>query len=271
MAGFAPAADGRVALLNPLSAEESHLRDALLPGLLRRVEHNWAHGVRNVRLYEIGTVFFPAAGDVPAREEMRVAAVFTGQSERAHWTGGARAYDLWDLKGLAEELAGVLGADAPRAASGSSGAILDPAERFEMSGVTRGEAGAVLPGAVDAPAWADRVYALEMTLSPSERGAVKYAALPEFPGAERDLALLVPDGTAAAELERVIRGAAGALLEEVGPFDMYAGPGIPAGTRSLAWRLRFRRADRTLTDAEVDRAVDAVLRALGEELNVVRR
>jgi len=271
MAGFAPAAEGRVALLNPLSAEESHLRDALLPGLLRRVEHNWAHGVRNVRLYEIGTVFFPAADGGVAREEMRVAAVLTGQSERPHWTGGARPYDLWDLKGLAEELAGVLGAEAPRPATRSSGAVLDGAEHFEIGGALRGEAGAVLPGAVDAPAWADRVYALEITLSAAERGAVKYAALPEFPGVERDLALLVPDGTAAADVERVIRGAAGPLLEDVGPFDMYAGPGIPAGTRSLAWRLRFRRSDRTLTDAEVDRAVDAVLRALGEEMNVVRR
>ena len=270
-AGFAPAADGRVALLNPLSAEESHLRDALLPGLLRRVEHNWAHGVRNVRLYEIGTVFFPAGGDAVAREEIRVAAVLTGQAERPHWTGGARAYDLWDLKGLAEELAAVLGAEALRPAGGGTGAIIDGAERFEIGGASHGEAGAVLPAAVDAPAWADRVYALELTLAAAEPGAVKYAALPEFPGVERDLALLVPDGTPAAEVERVIRGAAGALLEDVGPFDMYAGPGIAAGTRSVAWRLRFRRADRTLTDAEVDRAVDAVLRALGEELNVVRR
>jgi phenylalanyl-tRNA synthetase beta chain len=60
--GFAPAAEGRVALLNPLSAEESHLRDALVPGLLRRVEHNWARGTRDVRLFEIGTVFLPDRG-----------------------------------------------------------------------------------------------------------------------------------------------------------------------------------------------------------------
>jgi phenylalanyl-tRNA synthetase beta chain len=274
MAGFAPAADERVGLLNPLSAEESHLRDALVPGLLRRVEHNWAHGVRNVRLYEIGTVFFAAADGAVAREEIRVAAAFTGLSEPLHWSGGARPYDLWDLKALLSDLADVLGTDAPRPGTdGARSPVFQPGERLELAagGAARGEAGTVLPGAVDAPAWADRLFALEITLAPNQRATVKYAALPEYPAVERDLALLVPDATPAAEVERVIRSAAGPLLEEVVPFDLYAGQGIPAGTRSLAWRLRFRRPDGTLTDAEVDRPIEAVLRSLGEELNVVRR
>ena len=72
-AGFAGSHDSRVPLLNPLSSEESHLRDELLPGLLRRVEHNWSHGVRDIRLYEVGTAFFPVEGDALPTEEMRVA------------------------------------------------------------------------------------------------------------------------------------------------------------------------------------------------------
>ncbi|MBW3629117.1 MAG: phenylalanine--tRNA ligase subunit beta [Gemmatimonadetes bacterium] len=272
-AGFAPAADSRVPLLNPLSSEESHLRDAVLPGLLRRVEHNWAHGVRNVRLYEIGTAFLPAPGETVPREEIRVAAAFTGLSEPLHWSGPGRSYDLWDLKALLEELAATLGAAAPQPATvGGATGLLDAVEGFEVSGVgaVRAEAGAVLASSVDSPAWADRLFGLEITLSAADVASIRYAPLPEYPAVERDLALLVPQGTAAAELERVIRSAAGTLLEEVGPFDLYAGAGIPEGTRSLAWRLRFRRPDRTLTDAEVDRSVDGVLRAL-EELNVSRR
>ncbi|HEV2146446.1 MAG TPA: phenylalanine--tRNA ligase subunit beta, partial [Longimicrobiaceae bacterium] len=103
--GFAPAAEGRVPVLNPLSSEEGSLRDALVPGLLRRVEHNWAHGVRDVRLFEVGTVFSPAGGGAVPREEIRVAAAFTGASRPAHWSGAAAAWDVWDLKGLMEELA----------------------------------------------------------------------------------------------------------------------------------------------------------------------
>ena len=91
------------------------------------------------------------------------------------------------------------------------------------------------------------------------------------PGSERDLALLVPTALAAGEVGRTIRESAGELLEDVFPFDLYEGKGIPEGTRSVAFRLRFRAADRTLTDAEVDAAVSRVLAALEERHGVRRR
>jgi phenylalanyl-tRNA synthetase beta chain len=124
---------------------------------------------------------------------------------------------------------------------------------------------------VDAPAWAEPVYALEVALPDGlARPPRTYRTLPEFPPVERDLALLVPESVPAAMVEETIRAAAGELLEAVGPFDLYAGKGIPAGTRSLAFRLRFRLRERTLTDAEVDRAVERVLAGL-EERDVHRR
>jgi phenylalanyl-tRNA synthetase beta chain len=117
------------------------------------------------------------------------------------------------------------------------------------------------------------VWALEVTLPAAAAGLPHpvYQPLPEFPAVERDLALLVPDRVPASEVERVIRNAAGDLLAAVWPFDLYAGKGVPAGVRSLAWRLRFRRPDRTLTDAEVDAAVERLLSALQEHLDVRRR
>jgi phenylalanyl-tRNA synthetase beta chain len=272
--GFAPAADGRVPVLNPLSSEEGSLRDALVPGLLRRVEHNWAHGVRDVRLFEVGTVFSPAGGGAVPREEIRVAAAFTGASRPAHWSGGAAAWDVWDLKGVLEELAEEHGAALEVGAPALLGAAVVPTEAFRLStdGAEQGGGGRVAPGSVDAPAWAGDVWVLEARL-PVDRGAeaAAYRALPEQPASERDLALLVPRGVAAAEVETAIRGAAGPLLESVGPFDLYEGKGIPEGTRSVAFRLRFRAPDRTLTDAEVDASVAAVLAALEERLGVRRR
>src|SRR5688500_13622033 len=105
---FAPERDGDIALLLPLSAEESSLRRELLPSLLRRVEHNWARGADDVRLFEIGTGFaaVTTAGELPA-ETRRVAVALGGRRAPAHWTGSADAFDVWDLKGVLEELVGM--------------------------------------------------------------------------------------------------------------------------------------------------------------------
>jgi phenylalanyl-tRNA synthetase beta chain len=264
-AGFAAETPNAVPLLNPLSAEEGFLRTTLLPGLLRRLEHNLAHGVRDVRLFEIGTVFAPAADGGLPREERRVAAAFTGASRPPHWSGPAPDWDEWDLKGLMDELA----AEHARATVEAA----DGAFVLSVDGGSVGNGRVAAEGEVDAPAWAGPVFVLEVRLpdAAASRRAVTYQPLPVHPGSERDLALLVPTGTMGAEVSSTIREAAGALLEEVYPFDLYEGKGIPEGTRSLAFRLRFRAPERTLTDAEVDGAVSRVLSALEERHGVRRR
>jgi len=271
--------EGDVPLLNPLSAAESRLRRALVPGLLHRVEHNFARGVRHVRLFEIGTVFAPAPTPAePPLESTRLAAAFCGARHPPHWSGEAPAFDLWDLKGLLAELAAALGLDetavepapdapAPVYASGLAFLLRGP------DGAVLGAGGRVAPHAIDAPAWADPVWALEVELRPAlvGREPPTFQPLPAFPAIERDLALLVPDELPAARVEAVAREAAGPLLEAIAPFDLYRGRGIPAGTRSIAYRLRIRAPDRTLTDAEADAVVARVLRRLREELHVERR
>jgi phenylalanyl-tRNA synthetase beta chain len=263
--GFAPESAGAVPLLNPLSAEEGFLRTAMVPGLLRRLEHNLAHGVRDVRLFEVGTVFTAAPGGGLPREERRVAAAFTGTSGPPHWSGAAPDWDVWDLKGLMEELAAL-----------HPGAVVDAADgRFTVSvdGHARGNGRVAAEGEVDAPAWAGPVFVLEVRLPEvaASHRAVKYQPLPVHPGSERDLALIVPTTVRGADVSATIREAAGVLLEDVYPFDLYEGKGIPEETRSLAFRLRFRAPERTLTDAEVDGAVTSVLAALEERHGVRRR
>jgi phenylalanyl-tRNA synthetase beta chain len=282
-AAFAEAADRRVPLLNPLSSEESHLRDDLVNGLVRRVQHNWAHGVRSVRLYEIGSVFRPAAGPVPD-EEVRVAAVFTGPAQPPHWSEQTRSYDIWDLKALAGELSELLrGAvelpvsrvQGDSAGSREPGAPWQASETLSLTadGKGIGTAGPLDPRKLDPPAWAEPVWGLEAALRvpASARAVVPYRELPAQPAVERDLALVVPQGVVAGEVLRVISGRGGELLEAVWPFDLYAGSGISEGARSIAWRLRFRHPGRTLTDAEVDQSIAKVLAGLEEELGVHRR
>ncbi len=261
--GFAPESAGEVRVLNPLSAEEGFLRGALTPGLLRRVEHNFAHGVRDVRLFEVGTVFRAGpAGAVP-HEERRVAAAFSGARAPRHWTGEAGSYEVWDLKGMLEELA----REYPEARVEAVGASFNVAAGEGSLG------GGGLAAGVDAPAWAAPVWTLELRLPdvPVDRRSTRYVPLPTQPASERDLALLLPHGVSAEQVGATLVDAASALLEGLAPFDLYEGKGLPEGTRSVAWRLRFRAADRTLTDAEVDAEVERVLRALEERHGVRRR
>lgn len=275
-AAFAPEAGNTLALLNPLSAEEGFLRSSLAPGLLRRVEHNFARGVRDVRLFSVGTVFARGEDGALPHEEFRVAAAFTGARAPLHWGGAAEAFDAWDLKGLLEELATEFegGRVEPGATEGIAPATAGGTTlRLAVGETPTGGGGEAASGTVDAPAWAAPVFVLEARVPAkvAERRATTYRPLPEFPASDRDLALLVPVTVSSADVGATIRDAAGRLLETVFPFDLYEGKGVPEGTRSLGWRLRFRKAEGTLTDAEVDAATERVLRALEERHGVRRR
>jgi phenylalanyl-tRNA synthetase beta chain len=228
------------------------------------VERNWAAQGRDVRLFEIGTCFAPGApGDRPG-ETTRVAAVVTGSREPAHWTASGKGPDVdrWDLKGLLEA---VLELAHPTAAVQVDG------DRWVIraaDGSSAGWAGAL---AADAPRWAAPLFGLELTLDPSPRAALAYRAVPATPAADRDIALVVPDGVPAGAVLEQIRGAAGPALEWIGVIDEYRGAGVAEGHRSVAIRLRFRRADRTLRDQEVDEAVRKVLESLEHERGIVLR
>jgi phenylalanyl-tRNA synthetase beta chain len=114
---------------------------------------------------------------------------------------------------------------------------------------------------------------LEAALTPAmvQPEPVSFRALPAFPAIERDLALVLPAGLVAADVERAIRTAAGPLLEDVGVFDVFADERFGAGRRSVAFRLRFRAPDRTLVDAAVDAATVHILQHLQDDHGVERR
>lgn len=281
---FAPVGEGDVEVANPLATTEPVMRWAITPALLRRVEYNLAHGNRDVRLFEIGTAFRSAGAGEPPHETTHVSAVLTGLREPSHWSREDEALTVWDLKALAEATAEIAfpGVGSVRPHAGSEGAHgtlpghLDPAMAFDVldgAGAVVGHAGRVGADAVDTPAWAGDVWALEVALPsmPAPRPVPTHAPLPTFPASERDVALLVPDHLSAREVGAHIEQFGGKDLESVELFDVYRGDEVADGGRSIAFRLRFRSPKRTLTDKDVDKSMKTVLKRLEEDLGVTTR
>jgi phenylalanyl-tRNA synthetase beta chain len=259
------AADGpdSVRLLNPLAADDAWLRRRLLPGLVRLVEANWANRVADVRLFEIGTAFSAAPAGERPREERRVAAVLTGRREPEHWTGtGEARFDIWDLKGRLEAAVALAIPDAEVQVEGEAWVVRNRAGRVV------GEGG---PLTADAPPWAAPLFGFELLVDPVPRRPAPFTPLPTTPSSERVLALLLPEGVGARQVEALFHQVGGTLLERVVVESDYRGPELPTGTRSVAFRLTFRAPDRTLRDSEVDEAEARLLATLAQELGIQRR
>ena len=284
---FVKGGEGHVRIANPIAENEGYLRRDVLDSLARRVEYNFAHMQRNVRLFEIGSAFLPGKGPLP-REELRVAAAVTGERRPPHFTEPRPpVYDEWDAKALGERITAVAFPGRRIAIRpGGEGALWT----IEVDGTDRGRIARL---SLDAPVWAAPAYGVELRLevlsaaqlappgtsahakasgaAPSRAGVQRYRPLPTAPAVERDVALLVPDGVSAEAVERAVRASAGDLLESLVLFDEFRGAGVPAGHRSLAWRLTFRHPERTLRDKEVDGRREKLLRTLETDLGVRQR
>ena len=273
---------GYVRVANPLAEDEPYLRREILDTLARRAEANLAHMQGNVRLFEIGSVFQPTDGAMP-RELVRAGVLVMGLRHPEHFaTPGGQTWDEWDAKAIAERMA--------RVAHPGGEVVVESGEGEWLWRVMVGgrDVGGVRHVALDAPVWAAAAFGVEMLLAEMANAPVappgenaregappraarhwpRYLPVPTTPAAEFDLALLVPEDVAAAQVERSIRATAGELLERIRLFDEYTGKGIPDGTRSLAWRLTFRHPERTLRDKEIEGRRAKILSVLDKELHV---
>src|SRR5947208_15441196 len=260
-----------VPILNPMSAEEAYLRRRLLPGLVRRIEYNWANRNRDIRLFEVGTVFRKGtgtgAGGGGPEEWTSVAGVLTGARRPPHWSEGAKVpdMDIWDLK---YHFALAVAVAAPscdvRPATGEAVGWV----AVERGGQLVGWAG---PLEADAPVWAAPLFGFEVRLAAAQPDLGVYRSLPLQPPVERDLALVLPPGVTAAQVSDVLRRTVAPLLERLEGFDEYRGPGLPPGHRSVAWHCTFRDPERTLRERDVDALLARGLEAVEGELGVRRR
>jgi len=263
---FVASPDALVAIANPLSEKFAVLRPSLLPGLLDALIYNRRRDTDDVRLFEIGGAFTPEG------EAARVAWLMTG-ARSDHWSGAGGDQDPFDAKGIAELIGGALGVRLTARATdgrawcirGRAGDLVigdgDSAPVAGAFGQLRpdllaarglGHGGAVVGGEIDLGALAEHAAGRDTRIDP----------LPRYPSIVRDLSVIVSERLPAAEVRGTIRSIAPATLVSVREFDRYQGAGVPEGHVSLSLRLTFRDRDRTLTDGDVQRAVDAVVAAL---------
>jgi phenylalanyl-tRNA synthetase beta chain len=250
-------------LLWPLSEAQAALRTSLLPGLGEVLRRNLSRRLTEVRVFEIGTVFWPEGEGQLPREPRLVAGLLTGETGGGEWWSPRRAADFFDAKGAVETFLDALGVRRYEFHPAAWPA-LHPGRRAELvvAGEPAGFVGELHPEVGAALAAPERVAVFEVNLEVVARAAVEPVAfrpLPRFPAVSRDLAVSLPEDVAARTVEAAVREAGGELLEQLRLFDVYAGGNLPAGQRSLAFALSFRASDRSLTDAEVDRVLAGIV------------
>ena len=283
-------------LANPLNDAEPLLRTSLLPGLLGVLRRNVGRGIGDVALFEIGPVFRPGPEPLPVpprppvdrrpsdteikeldaalpAQPVRVGVVLAGAREQPGWWGPGRPATWSDAVEAARLVARQAGVEVTVRADehppwhpGRCAAVL-------RDGHLVGHAGELHPRVVTALGLPPRTCAMEVDLEllGEDTTPVTAPRLSTYPPATQDVALVVADEVAAADVEAALRDGAGDLLESVRLFDVYRGEQVGPGTKSLAYALRFRAPDRTLTAEETSAARDAAVGEAARRTGAVQR
>lgn len=287
-----------VRLANPLSDEAPLLRTTLLPGLLAAARRNLGRGSAEVALSEVGLVFQgtgvglsvdpprPTVAHRPSPEQVdalgallpaqprHLAAVLAGERERAGWWGAGRAATWADAIGVARGIAEDLGVALDVRAAALMPWHPGRCAALVVAGGVIGHAGELHPGVVAALGLPPRTVALELDLDALTAAVPAVAPAPSFatmPVAKEDLAVVVAADVPAEQVRRALLRGGGDLVESVRLFDAYTGDQVGPGRRSLAFALRLRAPDRTLSAAEVAAVRQAALDAVAEQFGAVLR
>ena len=261
-----------MAVANPMSASHQYLRPTLHASILGTLAANQGHGAGPFRFFEAGRVFLPRSADLPEEVEM-VTGVLAGRREETSWLTGGDSFDFFDAKGVVDSVLQRLG--VLPVYEQATNALFHPGRCAVI------KAGEIKVGFVGEVHWDIRGrFGLEGTVAAFELDLARllavipesdrqFTALSRYPAATRDLALVVPNDVPGGRVNDIIRRHR--LVERAELFDVYAGDNLPEGFKSLAFHVYFRAADRTLTNEEVNRSLDGLLRMLEREANASLR
>lgn len=244
----------RVILSNPMDVDEEYMRSGLLTGLVEAVRRNFNQGERNVRLFEIGRTFESVSeGERPVERES-LALILTGAASDT-WKE-RRAADFYELKGIVESLMDALNITGFTIQRGSV-EYLHPGQSAVLvrDGLNLAQMGRLHPRVASLFKFRQPVYVAEFDfqqLLHTDAAINRYKPLPRYPSITRDVSALLPEDIGWSEIERAIRSLSISEIVDLSVFDVYKGSGVPAGLKSVAFRVVYRRDDRTLTDDEAE-------------------
>ncbi len=268
-----PEGDARykaVQILNPISEEYPVMRTTLVPSILDAAVRNRAQKNHDIWAFETAAVYEEAADKDSLPTERYMAAGFmTGRADEAQWSVAARQTDFYDVKGVVEAVLAALRVenytltttDEPYYHPGVSAA-------YEVDGVTIATLGELHPQVAKNYDLEGKCYLFEINISAlleTVRSQLQYTPISKFPGITRDLAIVAPKSVSAETIQQIILANGGDKLESAYVFDVYEGEHIAEGFRSLAYTIGFRSTEGTLTDADVDEPIQAIINALAEK------
>ena len=250
---------------NPLGEDASIMRTVALPSMLAILARNNAYHNDAVKLYELAKVYLPKPGQILPDEPKHLVLGTYGEHE-----------DFFKMKGEIEAFLRGMNVPEARYTAEKHDPTFHPGRcaRVSVGGVDLGCFGQIHPLVARSYGIDGEIFAAELNftaLLSLQLPEKTYTPLPKYPAVTRDIAVVCDEAVTVAALSDCIRAAGGKLLRSVELFDIYRGKGIASGSKSAAFRLTLRADDRTLTDADSDGVVSAVLAALGKELNAKLR
>lgn len=254
-----------VAVLNPLSEEHGIMRTTTIPSMLEVLARNYSRRIPEIRLFELSYVYMPKSlpmTELPEEKEILTIGMYGNE-------------DFFSIKGAVEELFDYLGIEDYNISRGADTAF-HPGRTAEVwiAGKKAGIIGEVHPDVLENYGIGKRAYigVIEAEhLIANVRMVRMYRQLPKYPAVDRDIAMVVKDDIAVGDIENIIKAGAGEILEEVKLFDVYKGGQIPQGSKSVAFSLSFRAADRTLTDDEINAVMSGIVEQLKGKANAQLR
>ena len=262
-----------VPIMNPLSDEYPLVRTTLLSSIFDNLARNLARKNDDVALFEVGSVFFPKALPVTELpdEVVKIAGAITGRRNAQGWNQTNDMVDFYDAKGIIEELLANLRVTRYTVETGTHYAM-HPGKTalFKKGRDVIATVGEVHPAVLSAYGITKPVYIFELDATIVMKYMakdLKYKALPKYPATSRDLAMLVDVDVNAADIEKAMTKAAGQNLTQITLFDVYTGKQVEEGKKSLAFSLTFQSNDKTLTDAEIDPAIEKIVAKLQKDFN----
>ncbi|MDD6095337.1 MAG: phenylalanine--tRNA ligase subunit beta, partial [Clostridia bacterium] len=257
-----------VKISNPLGEDTSVMRTTALPSILEALSYNFSQKNENVHLFEIATVYLPTTPDKLPTETARISMAFYDTSAKG-------AEPFYEMKGYVEAIMRLAGIPV-KFVSETSDKAYHPGRcaKVMLGDTCLGIFGELHPQCAENYGFGCTVCAAELdfdAILENKKTVYEYSSLPKFPAVERDFSFVCDEALQAGDVEEIMVQAGGKTVESVKLFDVYRGPQIGEGKKSLSFAVMLRAADRTMTDEEADKVVNKIMKRLGDAFGITLR